>query len=96
MFPYTTPSKYKSHDQAHFMRRKNMKVWAYPFPSGSCLVFLVMKVQNEVMFDLFLCLMLVVFENVKANGTITLVQIGLSGKQVLVMLANIYYVQIKL
>ena len=40
--------------------------------------------------------MLVVFENVKASGTITLVQIGLSGKQVLVMLANIYCVQIKL
>ena len=48
------------------------------------------------MFDLFLYLMLVVFENVNGNGTITLVQICLSGKQVFVMVANIYRVQIKL
>ena len=97
MFPYTTPSKWKSHDQAHFTRRRDIKGWTYPFPSGSYLVFfLVMKIQNEVMFDLFLCLMLIVFENAKAKGTITQVQIGLSHKEVLVMLANIYCVQIKL
>ena len=96
MFPYTTPSKCKSHDQAHFTRRRDMKGWTYPFPSSSYLLFLVMKIQNEVMFDLFLYLMLIVFENVKANGTITLVQINLSGKQVLVMLANTYCVQSKL
>ena len=96
MFSYTTPSKCKSHDQVHFTRRRDMKGRAYPFPSGFYLLFLLIKIQNEVMFDLFLCLMLIVFENAKANGTITLVQISLSGKQVLVMLANIYYVQIKL
>ena len=53
MFPYTTPSKYKSHDQTHFTRRGDMKDWAYPFPSCSGLVFLVMKVQNEVCLTFF-------------------------------------------